>query len=146
MLVVYNTEHWGLAGSVTHFADAQETLTDKNGEFRIPAKRVNTFRALSGWELFPQVIIFKPGYGCYPRHKDVKPMFTPNGTLPSNQYVTVELPNVQNEPRRARLENYGCYPTGMVPTKKYEKLFALIQQERMDIGLEPRKMPKRRRR
>ena len=146
VLVVYNTEHWGLAGSVTHFADAQETLTDKNGEFRIPAKRVNTFRALSGWELFPQVIIFKPGYGCYPRHKDVKPMFTPNGTLPSNQYVTVELPNVQNEPRRARLENYGCYPTGMVPTKKYEKLFALIQQERMDIGLEPRKMPKRRRR
>jgi hypothetical protein len=142
VLVVYKTEQWGLAGSVEHFADAQETLTNKNGEFRISPKRVNTIRVLSGWELHPQVVIFKPGYGCYPKHKDVKPMFIPNGTLPSNQYVTVELPNVKNEPKRARLENYGCYPSPSVPEASYKKLLHLINQEAVSLGLERDREPR----
>jgi hypothetical protein len=142
VLVVYTTEQCGLAGSVEHFADAQETLTNKNGEFRISPKRVNTLRVLSGWELHPQVIIFKPGYGCYPKHKDVKPMFIPNGTLPLNQYVTVELPDVKNEPKRARLENYGCYPSPSVPEASYKKLLHLINQEAVSLGLERDREPR----
>lgn len=38
VLVVYYTQHWGLVGSVTYYADAQETVTDAKGEFRIPPK------------------------------------------------------------------------------------------------------------
>jgi len=141
VLVVYKTEQYGLAGSVAHFEDAQEVLTDKNGEFIIRSKRIITFRVLSGWERYPQFNIFKPGYGCYPNHKDVKPMFVPNGTLPSNQYVTIELPNVRLETHESRLENYGCYPSELVPEFKYKKLFHLIQQERLALGLDARREP-----
>ena len=37
VLVVFYTQQYGPAGSVSHYADAQETLTGKNGEFRIPS-------------------------------------------------------------------------------------------------------------
>jgi hypothetical protein len=142
VLVVYNTEQYGLAGAVSHFADAQEVLTDKNGEFKIPAKRIITFKVLSGWGRYPHFTIFKPGYGCYPNHKGVQPMFVPNGTLPSNQFVTIELPNVQNEPKNVRLENYGCYPSPAVPEKAYKKLRHLINHEAVSLGLEPDREPR----
>jgi hypothetical protein len=142
VLVVYNTEQYGLAGAVRYFADAQEVLTDRNGEFRIPAKRIITFRVLSGWEQYPHFTIFKPGYGCYPNHKDVTPMFEPNGALPAEQYVIIQLPNVQSEPRPVRLENYGCYPSPSVPQTAYKKLLNLINREAVSLGLEPDKEPK----
>jgi len=139
VLVVYFTEQYGVAGPVGYFADAQETVTDKNGEFRIPPIRITTFRPLSGWRHHPQVTIFKPRYGCYPMHKDVRPRLDYE-SLPPNQHVTVELPNLRKI--EDRLDNYGCYPAPLVPEAKYRKLFELIQQERLLIGLEPRKAPK----
>lgn len=132
VLVVYMTEQYGLAGSVSQFADAREVLTDKNGEFRIPAIRINTFRLLSGWERYPQFTIFKPGYGCYPRHSRVSPMFVPNGTLPANQYVIVELPKLTN--REERVTNLPS-PINGVPDKKQQKYIELIRQEDKYIGI-----------
>ena len=140
VVVVYNTQHWGLAGSVTYYADAQETVTDKNGEFRIPSIRLYTLQILSGWEQHPRVTILKPGYGCYPTHKYAAPKFE-YGSLPPNQYVTIELPKLIT--KEERLQNYGCYPSESVPEVKYEKLFHLIQQEREDIGLDPSRSPQR---
>jgi len=134
VLVVYKTEQYGLAGAISHFADAQETLTDKNGEFKIPAKRINTFRIISGWERYPGFWIFKPEYGCYPEHKDVKPMFVPNGTLPENEYVIIELPKLKT--REERLNNEGCFPVG-VPDKKMRKLIKISNDERINLGLTP---------
>jgi len=140
VLVVFYTEEYGPAGAITRYADALETVTDKSGEFKIPAYRVTVFRPLQGWDLYPQFRIFKSAYGCYPIHKNVKPMFVPNGTLPVNEHVTIELPKLKN--KEERLENYGCYPSELVPEVKYKNLFQLIQQERAMLGLEPRKVPK----
>jgi hypothetical protein len=139
VLIVYKTQQIGLAGPVAQFADAHETVTDKNGEFKIPAIRINKFRMISGWELHPEVRIFKPGYGCYPMHKYARPKVD-YGSLPENQYVTIELPKLGS--KEERLENYRCYPSELVPESKYKNLFHLIQQERMVLGLEPRKEPK----
>lgn len=136
VLVVYKTEQYGLAGPVSQFADAQEILTDKKGEFKIPAIRINKLRIISGWERYPDVRIFKPGYGCYPTHKDVTPKFD-YGSLPEDYYVTIELPNVKKESREERLENYGCYPSELVPKIKYKKLLHLINQEAVSLGLKP---------
>ncbi len=141
VLIVYKTEQYGLAGSVSHFEDVQETLTDKNGEFRIPPKRVNTLRILSSWERYPEVRIFKPGYGCYPTHKDVTPNFD-YGSLPSEKFITIELPNVKNESRDERLRNATCEPSPNVPDNKYKKLFHLLQVERKALGLEQEVEPK----
>ena len=141
VLVVFYTEQAGPAGSVTHYADALETVTDKKGEFSFPEHRITAFKPLHAWNPHGYFWIFKTGYGCYPRHKAVKPMFVPNGTLPADEYVTVEIPNVKKESREKRLTNYGCEPV-LIPKTKYKNLFRLINQERVDLGLEPRKGPK----
>jgi hypothetical protein len=141
VLIVYKTEQYGLAGAVSHYEDAQEMLTDKNGEFKIPSMRVSTFRILSSWEKYPEVRIFKPGYGCYPMHKDATPDFD-YGSLPSEKFVTIELPNVKKEARDERLRNADCHPSPNVRNNKYKKLFHLLQVERAALGLEQEVEPK----
>jgi hypothetical protein len=135
VVAVYFTERANLAGAISHYADAQETVTDKNGEFRIPAIRINTLRPLSVWAVFNQIKIFKPGYGCYPDHKDVEPVFA-NGSLPFNTYVTVKLPMLKT--RKERLMNYECFPHS-APDKAIKQLLKAINVERANLGLEPLK-------
>lgn len=148
VVAVYKTQQYGFAGPIARFADAQETVTDKNGEFKIPSNTVWTFRPLQSFEPYAYFTIFKPSYGCYPRFKGVK-RIVPDGRwrpeqylqyLPHNQYVIIELPRLRT--KEERLQNYGCYPSGQVPEIKYKNLFQLIQQERMVLGLEPRQIQK----
>lgn len=140
ILIVYKTEQYGLAGAVSHYEDAQEMLTDKNGEFKIPSIRVSTFRILSSWERYPEVRIFKPGYGCYPMHKDATPDFD-YGSLPAELRVDISLPRLKT--KEERLENYRtAYPSPGVPTDKYKKLLHLINEEAIFLGLEPDTEPK----
>jgi hypothetical protein len=138
VLAVYYTQQYGLTGSVAHYADAQETVTGKNGEFKLPARRIFSLNVISGWDPHPRFRIFKPGYGCYPRHKYATPKFD-YGSLPPNQFVTIELPDVSREAREKRLENYGCYPSEQVPNKKYK---ILLNQEAVALGLRPDVEPK----
>ena len=138
VLVVYYSETYGLAGSVTNFEGAQEVLTDKNGEFRVPAKRTFTFRILSGWARYPRFTIFKPGYGCYPEHKDVSPLFE-YGSLPSDQYVTIELPKLID--KEERLRNNACLQV-RVPHEKMRLMLKLDDEDRAYLGLE-RRYPER---
>lgn len=147
VLVEYNTTQFGLAGSVTYFADAQETLTDKNGEFRIPPFRIIKYRALSGWERYPGVRIFKPGYGCYPEHRDAVSSHNdpyrmtsvgeiPKWSLPPNQHVTIELPRL--ETKEEKLRNIGCRPVG-VPDEAMRLFTKIINIENSNLGLQPYK-------
>lgn len=134
VLAVYYTESYGPAGSHTHYLDAQETVTDDNGEFRIPKLSVKTFKMGHSFDPHVYFTIFKPGYGCYPRHKAVKPMFVPNGSLPADQDVTIELPKVINKPIKERLRNAACLPSPSVPEEKYKKLRGLLDEEYKSIG------------
>jgi hypothetical protein len=136
VLAVYKTEKPGPAGSVSFYLDAQETVTDKNGEFRIPPLTVTTFRVLHGFDPHPQFTIYKPGYGAYPSHKDVKPRF-PYYSLPANQYVTIELPKLST--REERLQNYARFPLE-VPKTKYKNLMRLSEEEAKSLGLEEREI------
>jgi len=134
VLVVFYTEEYGPAGAITHYADAVETVTDKAGEFKIPAHRVTVFRPLQGWDKYGYFTIFKPGYGCYPSHKYAGPMFVPNGTLPVNEHVIIELPKLIN--KEERLRNESCFPVS-IPDENMKMLIKLNNIERMDLGLEP---------
>jgi hypothetical protein len=134
VLAVFYTEEYGPAGAITRYADATETVTDKNGEFKIPAYRVTVFRPLQGWDPNTQFRIFRPGYGCYPEHKDAKPLFFPNGTLPVSQYVTIELPKLKT--REDRLNNTDCFPVS-IPDEKMKRLIELNNIERLSLGLKP---------
>jgi len=134
VLAVFYTQEYGPAGPITRFVDAIETVTDKNGEFKLPPYRVTAFRLLQSWDPYPQFRIFKPAYGCYPEHKDVKPIFVPNGTLPADKYVTIELPRLKT--REELLQNTDCFPVS-VPDEKMKKLIELNNIERLRLGLQP---------
>jgi hypothetical protein len=136
VLVVFYTNQPGPAGSIGRYADAIETLTDKNGEFRLPEHRVTSEKFSYLLENYGYFTIFSPGYGCYPIHKDVQPIFVPNGTLPANQYVTLELPKLMT--KEERIENTRCMMlSSEVPSKKCKKLIDLINQERGSLGYTP---------
>lgn len=133
VLVVFYTESYGPAGAITHYADALETITEKNGEFKFPSHRITLFRPLQGWGKYGYFTIFKPGYGCYPNHRDVKPMYVPNGTLPENKYVTIELPRLST--REERIESTHCSPPSYVPYLNAKEFIDLINKENKSLGL-----------
>ncbi len=133
VLVVFYTEEYGPAGAITRYADALETLTDKNGEFKFPRHRITLFRPLQGWDRYGYFTIFKPSYGCYPDHKDVKPMFVPNGSLPEDQYVIIELPRLRT---REEIERNGSPRIRYeIPYKKQKNYISLINQLNELLGI-----------
>jgi hypothetical protein len=136
VLVEFNTQQYGPAGSVSHYVDAQETVTDKNGEFKIPSFTASTFRPLQTFESYGWFTIFKPGYGCFPRHKGSKPeKLRKNGILPTNEYVTIELPKLTT--REERIESTRCFYYSEIPSNKCKYLIDLINQERSHLGFKP---------
>ncbi|MFH1674411.1 MAG: hypothetical protein ABIF87_13420 [Pseudomonadota bacterium] len=141
VLAVYHTEFYFIAGPVSYYLDAQETLTDKKGEFEIPSLTSFTFRPLHGFWSRADFTIFKPGYGCYPRHKDSGPVFVkPKGNLPENEYVIVKLPRLKT--LEERKDNLPSSPTS-VPNDKMKLFLYLRDLERINLGFQPIFMKKR---
>jgi hypothetical protein len=130
VLVVFYTQEPGPAGSISRYADAVETVTDKNGEFMIPAHRATVFRPLQGWDKYGYFTIFKPGYGCYPDSEGVKPMFVPNGTIPSAKHVTIELPKLKTREARMKMPSVNFD----IPYEKQSKFIELINKEMESLG------------
>lgn len=136
-MVYYSEQYGSPGGPVSVYADAQETVTDARGEFKLPALRLFTFRPLSGWDGHPSVFIFKPGYGCFPRHKDAVPvsdqdLFTSH-SMPTNRHVTIKLPRLTTKDER--IESTHCSLSLEVPYSKVKKFMDLINQENRNLGL-----------
>lgn len=118
----YFTEMYTLGGATTHFVEAQETLTDTNGEFTIPPYRAWAFRFPHNWSPINHVTIFKPGYQLFPKH-----------TIAPNQYVRIVLKRLTS--REERINNlHGIYP-GCVPSERLGKLMELEKEESRSLGL-----------
>ncbi len=94
--VWFLTESISLGGAVHHVEDAVETLTDANGEFRIPAKRLYKYKLFSTWYDQCQVTIYIPGYGSYPWSRNSNNSLNEKALpfLPENEYVTYYLPKL----------------------------------------------------
>lgn len=132
VLVVFYTESYGPGGAIIHYADALETITDKNGEFEFPSHRVTLFRPLQGWLNHGHFTIFKPGYGHYPDSEGVSPMFVPNGTLPEDKPVTIELPKLMTKEKR---ETNGLPRIRYnIPYKKQKAFIDIVNTEREFLG------------
>lgn len=111
----------GPGGPRSQFYDAQEVLTDAGGEFTLSG--VRGFFPLSEI-LGPVFIIFKPGYGSFPR-------FAPSNEwkdrLVSGEYVTIGLvPARTPEMRRES----ASITTGRVPDEKMPELLRLLRIDR----------------
>jgi hypothetical protein len=95
VLIVFSIESSSLGGSVNSFADAIETLTDAQGEFKFTPKRINFFKMNASWDDDCQVSIFKPGYGAYPGHQQAYSSWKKKQSrlIPEDEYITYYLPN-----------------------------------------------------
>ena len=130
VLLVFYTE--GIY-AVRSYAGAIETLTDKNGEFSFPSKRIFTFHPINKWWPYCHVTIFKPGFGSFPSHKESGPKYSHTYSIPENEHYTVQLPKLDTLEERER--NLMGLPYS--PSRKMKNLIRLINEERIKLGLSP---------
>ncbi len=125
------------SGESVAFKKARETTTDKNGEFSIKPYHHYSLRPFS--ELWLRWVIFKPGYGSFPRHPKVKPKgISPNGLTSKifRSYTVVEIPRLKT--RGERLKSWrSAHPSGIVPNKKIPLLIDALNIEAVRLGLQP---------
>ncbi len=109
----------GPGGAPALFYEAQEVLTDANGEFSLPGLR--GFFPLS--RIYgPRIIIFKPGYGSYPRFA---PRTDWGDRLLSGEHVTLEL--IPARTREMRLKSGTGIDPVEVPEEKKRELMRLLR-------------------
>ena len=134
VLVSFWTEMPGPGGGASSFADAVETLTDSNGVFYIPRHRVFVFRPISLWNKHGGIMIFKPGYTCYPGCRGSSgPYFTPDSSIPENKFVTIKLSKLKT--KEERIDNVSTLNLG-VPDKKMKNMRRLQNIEAKELGLD----------
>ena len=129
---------WTPAGRVDNFADAIEVLTDKQGRFEIEQK-VFSFRPGSTWAKKPKSIVFKPGYGVFPKHPETSCEQCNIGQwLTPQEMVTIKLPKLNDKEERLRNIGYATYDDNPIPMDKQKMIFSLTDEERISLGLQPR--------
>lgn len=123
-------------GAVYKYADAVEAMTDANGEFNIPTYKVEAFRMFHAWDLYEDVIIFKPGYGVFPEHPGSgSDSLRGRRLLAENKHITVKLPKLTTT--EERLDNIRMLhiPDFDAPYEKQENIIDLKNSERKALGL-----------
>lgn len=133
VLVECNTQSYGLAGSSDNYVDAQETVTDKNGEFSIPAFTIWSFRPLQNFASYVGFIVFKPWYGDFPRHprSKINSQRPRSSLLSTNDYMVIELSKLKDgEMHSPPSVNYD------IPFKKQKKFIEVLNLGREQLGLD----------
>jgi hypothetical protein len=138
-----------IADSQTSYYDAQDTLTDKEGNFTIPGVMKILINPLAKIRE-PSFTIFKPGYTAY-RNLVFKPRSTAEGIVVFEESGQVVYALGRLTTREERLRNIDgllpgvCFPDTKqfcVPEEKILNLRRLMNAERKTLGLEPTYAPK----
>jgi hypothetical protein len=138
VVAVWEKELRGPAGGETRFLDAVETVTNKDGEFNIPSIKflsIPLIRIVKG----PFFTFYKPGYGSTPKWVVKMPY---NKHTQSDYFETqgamVELPRLKTKDERMK-----NLPHLIIGTEGHEnktkKYIQLLNQERVELGLDPYK-------
>jgi len=136
VLAVYHGSTISVAGSNTYAADAQETLTDVNGEFKIPAKSFQSEKVYGRPR--GHIVIFKPEYGVFPDHKKSRAVDVEKGWWPPpNKYIVYELPKLKTREERDR--NLPGRPD--IPDEKMKIFTRLLNEEYVNLGYSPYTTP-----
>jgi hypothetical protein len=134
------TKGYSMGGTVGRFADAIETLTDVNGEFRISSHRINLFRMMATWDNKNRISIFKPSYGAYPGNSKAYSSLKKERSysIPEDEHILVYLPKLTTiEERKENLFNIE-QPSGIdCSIDKIPNLRRLESKERFNVGLQP---------
>lgn len=139
VLAVYDRCVPSIQGSISFSIDAQETLTDKNGEFKIPEAKM----WFGGKPKSPErqiLIIFMPGYGVYPDHKRSRAIGVSISWPPPDKYIVYELPKLKTWEERK--DNLFFSQYNEIPYQKRKNFANLINKEYKSLGYSPRSIPK----
>lgn len=112
----------------------QETLTDDNGEFRLPRKR-RWLRLRRG---YPEgsLKIYMPGYGHFPKHLKSEAVGVNKSWPPPNKYIVYKLPKTNSYKERLKALDQASVPDE--DPYRYMKFYnKMISQERKFFGFKP---------
>ena len=137
VLAVYYKEVPSIAGSNSYAIDAQETLTDKNGEFKIPEYK-KWFGSNNG-EPEGDLLIFKPGYGKFPGSEGVNIVGAVRAT--PEKYIVYELPKLKTKEERKNNLHHTSRPFH-IAYEKMKEFTHLLNEERANLGYSPLETPK----
>lgn len=116
VVAVYRTHSLAVGDSVDYDIGAQEALTDKNGEFRIPS--YTTMIQPLSWSIPTMFTIFKPGYLCN-GPSTVEEEFSGSGTMPVRETFASWNPAL-----KYKVTNTGIYMLPKVEGKdRIESLY-----------------------
>ncbi len=120
-----------VAGSSSTFYDAKETVTDKNGEFKIPGLGLKIFSYVGTMNF----VIFKSGYEHlgYMPWESLKEagLLKERITWESNKAI-IPIKKLSLEERRNRFGSY--YSGGNVPKEQQMLLLKEIEKENREVG------------
>ena len=98
VLGVYYFTAYTIAGSNSYVEDGQETVTDENGEFKLP--RTRRWFVLHRGYPEGKLVIFKPGYGVFPKHIRSEAVGENKSWPPAFKYVVYEIPKLKTMEER----------------------------------------------
>ncbi len=143
VLAVWRKETPMIGHPMESVHDAQETLTDKDGNFTIPG--MSTFSPISRI-LEPLFTIFTPGYRAY--NGLLKPLVyhVPTGLYEKDGRTVAEVRKLTTRDERLRNLDRGYVPACLpnekhsrlcLPMEKFANMIRLRNIERVDLGLNP---------
>lgn len=139
LFMAFNTLSGNVGGTASHFADAKEVLTDKNGEFFLEHS-ITTLRPGQLWDPWPKTYIYKPGYGVFPgKGTSIIPKPDWYG-IDENKYSIVKLPKLYTKKERLDALRHVSI-SYKVPYEKQRIIYDLRNNERIYLGLEPGWLP-----
>ena len=140
VLAVYYGSVSSVAGSMSYVVDAQETLTNASGEFKIPSKTVKSKKEHG--TLQGKIIIFKPEFGSFPSNKQSEAVGENKSWPPPNKFVLYEIPRLKT--KNERIWNLpGAFSFTKIPYEKQKMYINAINKEAKNIGLSPYPVPKK---
>jgi hypothetical protein len=127
VLAVYYDQWTSIAGTNTYPIDAQETLTDAKGDFKIPELK-KWFGGRPGTVSESKLMIFKPGYGLFPAY--MSRGAKESRSIESQGKLTVyELPTLTSvEERWGNLPSKWDFPQG-----KSRRFAQVIDEEQLNL-------------
>jgi hypothetical protein len=129
VLAVYYDQAITVAGTNTYPIDAQETLTDEKGEFKIPEVK-RWFGGRPGTVVEAAITIFKPSYGVFPRHPLSVANKVDQGGSALDKNVIYELPELKTREERAR----NVSDLGIKYNLPFSKQKMMIQKANEEFG------------
>jgi hypothetical protein len=124
-------------GPAQSFLGAEEALTDDRGEFIVGENPPSNWIPLT-WRSPPNLIIFQPGYGYFPRHFATTPSLPPTGfegllEIMEKQPVIFELPRLTR--REDRLRAARAVNPLVIPKDKIPNFIRMIDAELRTLPL-----------